>query len=245
MLIPLLSASTLVACGDKPDDDDTGGDAADPEVGFVHACVAGPFEDPYSSDAYDSFWEEVVSGTVVSDAAATDALDTPLSCYGTARRVLTLEDAEGGTWRFAYGIDDPADADATPAMRVAAGDPVTVRYRAVLDFGSANGFVVTDDAGLVAAVEAGTWGNALQDGDVPGLTVAVGGAYGEVDTDCGRRVHDALVFAGDARVRLEPYAEGSVTVGGATVTAYAVAATRFEDVQCTDLAGTVSWAVFR
>lgn len=242
---PALCLLALAACGDKPDDGDDTGDAGEPTVGFVHACVSGPFDNPYEDPEYSSFWTTSVSGTVVSDAAGSDVGDTPLECYGFAHRVLTLTDAEGETWRFSYGVDDGDEQDVTPALDVSAGGAVTVTFRAVLDFGSANGFVVTDSAGLVGAVEAGTWGSALEAGDVPGLTVQVGDPYGEVDTDCGTRVHDELVFVGDTSVTLAPFEVGSVSVGGVPLDAYGMVATRFEDVQCTDLAGNVSWAVFR
>jgi hypothetical protein len=248
LILPLICGS-LVACGDKPDDDtgDTGDGGFTPESGYVHACASGPFDNPYESgDDYDSFWEAAVDGVVVSDGPISATLETPLSCYGEAVRVLELTDGAGDTWRFAYGITDGDELDATPAMAVVPGDDVSVHYRAVLDFGSANGFVVTDSSGVVAAVEAGTWGNALRDGDIPGLVVETGSVLGEVDGDCGPAIHRDLTFTGDAVSALAPYTVGSVSVGGASLDAYSVINTTFDDrVQCTDMAGTTSWAAFR
>lgn len=63
------------------------------------------------------------------------------------------------------------------------------------------------------------------------------------------RVHDALVSSADTSVTLAAWDTGGLTVG-LTVgrlepTAIAAIATRFEDVTGADLAGTVSWAMFR
>ena len=246
----LLLLAALTACDEESDD--TGGEAFVPSTGSVYACAGGAaMPDPYAAEDYSSLWDEGISGTVVSDEALSGAFDSPLECYGVGQRVLTIEDGDGGEWAFAYGVTDPDDADVTPAMAVSAGEAVSVRYRAVLDFGSANGFVVTSaaDDRVIAAVEAGTWGGALQDGDVPGLMVSRGEVFGEEPTDCGPVVHERLEFFaptdGDV-IELEPYAVSTVTLGGAPISVYAAVSATFDDrVQCTDLAGTVSWALFR
>jgi hypothetical protein len=248
----LALALPLAACGDKPDDtgDDTGetggGGVYAGLVGSVHACVGGDAPDPYQ-DVQDSWWTADVSGTVVSDGAMSGALDTAFYCEGTADRVLIVEDADGAQWHFTYGVRDADGADTTPPLDVAAGDAVTVRYRAVLDFGQANGWVATDaDGAVVAAFEAGTWGSALQDGDVPGLSVDGSEPIAEVPTDCGPRIHHWLTFTGDDEVQIKPFGMQTVTVGGQALTAYGAIATGFDErVQCTDLAGVTSWAVAR
>jgi hypothetical protein len=250
----LALALPLAACGDKPDDTgdgdtgDTGGGGGVYAglVGQVHACVGGDAPDPYSGEV-NSFWDADVSGTVVSDGPMSGELETDFYCEGTPARVLVVEDAGGAQWQFTYGVVDAAGTDATPALAVAAGDSVMVRYRAVLDFGQANGWVATDaDGAAIGAFEAGTWGNALQEGDVPGLVVTAGVPIAEINTECGPRIYDFLTFTGDDSVQIEPFGTGSVTVGGQALTAFGVAATHFDErVQCTDLAGVTSWAVAR
>lgn len=248
----LALALPLLACGDKPDDtggDDTGGGGGGVYAGLmgsVHACVGGAAPDPYE-DVQGSLWSTDVSGSVVSDGPMSGALDTGFYCQGTPARVLRVEDAEGAQWAFTYAVLDSDGGDATPALAVAPGDAVTVRYRAVLDFGQANGWVATDAEGaVIGAFEAGTWGSALQTGDVPGLTVTAQDPIAEVPTDCGPRIHDWVTFTGDDTLQLEPFDSGSVTVGGQALTAIAAVATRYDErVQCTDLAGTTSWAVAR
>lgn len=248
---PLLGlALALAACGDAPDDtaeDDTGGGGVYAgRVGSVHACVGGDAPDPYE-DVQDSFWTTDVTGTVVSDGATTGALETGFSCQGSPARVLVVADAAGALWHFSYAVVDAAGVDATPALDVAPGDAVTVRYRAVLDFGQANGWVASaPDGAVIAAFEAGTWGSALQAGDVPGLAVSALDPIAEVPTGCGPRIHDLLTFTADDTVRIEPYGTAPLTLGGQPLTAFGAIATRFDDrARCTDLVGTVSWALAR
>jgi hypothetical protein len=101
-----------------------------------------------------------ISGTVIADGAI-DAMDSVFECWGQVYRALEVLDSDGVTWRIGYGLEDSNGDDVTPAMDLTPGDTVSVRYRAVQEFGSAHGFVVEDDAERVAALEVATWDNAL------------------------------------------------------------------------------------
>jgi hypothetical protein len=230
LLLPLLAT---VAC-----------DTPVLELGHATACLAGELpENLYEYDGDNLLFE--IEGTVVSDEAGAMP-ETTMECYWTVERVLTIEAGDGVTWSVGYGVEDPEGALVTPALDVAPGDAVSLTYRSVQSFGSANGFVLEDEAGLVAALESGTWGPALEPGDVPGLNVSSGEMIGTQDSECGTEGHFAWAFEGDEPVEVDPFGEDTVTIGGQAYTAMAVANLQWQgDVQCTDLAGDEIWAVFR
>ena len=98
-----------------------------------------------------------------------------------------------------------------------------------------------DETGLVAALESGTWGNALEPEDLPGLAVSSGERVGTVEDQCGTVVRSEILFEGDDAVSLIPYGAGPVLVAGTALQALAVSNESWEgDVVCTDLAGTLS-----
>lgn len=229
----LIATSPLAAC-----------DTPVLERGRATACLAGDLpENLYDYDGDNLLFE--LEGTVISDAA--EAMpETNMECYFTISRVLTIEDAEGTQWSLGYGVENPEGGDDTPALDVDVGQSLSLTYRTVQAFGSANGFVLEDDEGLVAALESGTWGPALEDGDVPGLEVTSGAMIGTIDSECGTEGHFTWSFEGDSAVDVDPYTQDTVTIGGAGYTAMAVANLQWQgDVQCTDLAGDEIWAVFR
>ena len=214
------------------------------ELGHATACLAGELpENLHEYDGDNLLFE--VEGTVVSDEAGAMP-ETAMECYWTVDRVLTIEDTEGVQWSVGYGVETPEGVSDTPALDVEVGEAVSLTYRTVQSFGAANGFVLEDDDGLVAALESGTWGPALEAGDLPGLTVTSGAMIGTQDSECGTEGHFAWSFAGDDTVEVDPYNQDTVTIGGAAYNAMAVANLQWQgDVQCTDLAGDEVWALFR
>jgi hypothetical protein len=211
-------------------------------AGFASACLSGPRpEDLYEQGG--ALFE--IEGTVLSDEAGTPPA-SDMECYGERDRLLSIEEADGTVRVLSYGIADPDGGLETPALDVTVGQQVSLLYRVVAEFGSAQGFVLSDADGLVAALESGTWGPALQDGDVPGLSVRDGNLMYTLEEECGTAGHFEWVFAGDEEVVVEPYGPGSVSIGGALFEAWAIANMQWQgDVQCTDLANDQMWAVFR
>ncbi|MFH1469626.1 MAG: hypothetical protein ABIO70_34895 [Pseudomonadota bacterium] len=233
-LLTLISLSSLAACA---------ADWQDAPEGFASACLSGDIPEDLYEQGGASF---TIDGTVIAEGEDTLPPEDLMECYGQRDRVLTLEDGDAGTWHVAFGITDPDDAMATPAMDVVVGQEVHLLYRTVASFGTAQGFVLTDDDGLVAALESGTWGPALQDGDVPGLSVSDGEMMGTLESECGTEGHFAWSFAGDETVEVQPYGSGTVPIDGIDHLALAVANMQWQgDVLCTDLAGDQMWAVFR
>jgi hypothetical protein len=215
-----------------------------PAPGFGTACLGGDLpENLYEYDGDNLLFE--IEGTVIDDGVG-PMPETAMECYGTVHRVLQIEDDEGVVWSLGYGIEDALGGDRTPYMLVDPGQAVSLRYRTVQSFGSANGFVLEDEAGLVAALESGTWGPALEEGDVPGLAVSSGEQMTTVDSECGAEGHFAWSFEGDETLEVQPYGERTLAIDGQDYSVFAVANLQWQgEVQCTDLAGTKIWAVFR
>ena len=213
-----------------------------PFKGFASACLGGALpEDLYEQGG--AVFE--IDGTVVSDVEG-EPPPSDVECYGERSRVLSIQDAEGAVWTLSYGIADPEGGLEALALDVSAGQAVHLLYRLVAEFGSAQGFVLTDEDGLVAALESGTWGPALQDGDVPGLSVDDGIMFATTDEECGTAGHFQWIFSGDEDVEIEPYSLGSVPIDGVTYQAWSVANLQWQgQIQCTDTADDQMWAVFR
>jgi hypothetical protein len=230
----LLALFALPACDLFGDDG--------PFTGFASACLTGALPDDLYEQGGATF---EIEGTVLSDTAG-EPPPSDVECYGFRSRLLAIEDTEGTVWTLSYGITDPDGNLETLALDVAAGQSVSLLYRLVAEFGTAQGFVLTDDDGLVAALESGTWGPALQDGDVPGLSVEDGIMFAETEEECGTAGHFQWVFTGDEAVEIEPYNLGSVPIGGVDYQAWSVANMQWQgQIQCTDTADDQMWAVFR
>jgi len=236
LLLPL-----LMAC-ETEDGEDMVPDSP-PEPGWATTCLEGDV-DQFDTGNFDTYAFDF-SGTVVSDGPGND-IDSPLECYRDMARILEVDDGEGTVWRLGYAVQDADGQDTTPEMDLAPGATVSVSFRSVQQFGAANGFVVQDESGLVAALESGTWGPALVPEDLEDLVVSSGEGVGTVEDQCGTLLRSEILFEGDDATSLTPYSTGPVTVAGNELQAMAVINESWQgDVLCTDLAGNLSWAVFR
>ncbi len=162
---------------------------------------------------------------------------------------LLIEQADGTLAAIGWSLADAEANDLTPDFDVAVGDAVTLLYRYRMVWGDTAGFVLHDAEGaVVAAAEEGRWGNALEDGDVAGLSVSPGEVVATEATECEPLEGHTLVFEGDNTVEIEPVASETVTVGGADFTAYALRATSWgEGTGCdvSDTTETYAWALSR
>lgn len=231
-----LATLMLAACADK----DGGSDYAEYEVGSAAACLT--IDDESAIQEGESVTYDVV-GTVVSDGEGTTSGNAH-PC-GEVARVLSLTDSEGRSVELGYGIRSPEGADLTPPLEVEAGDTVYLEFASVRSFGEASGFVLQDTAGVLGAIEVGTWGPALQEGAFPGLSVRVGETVGSGLNACGTTAAYEIVFEGDAARALTPVEDKLITVAARSYTAYALAAWEYTEATCTDVAGATVWSVFR
>lgn len=210
-----------------------------PETGETTVCVSS--DGAVLADDSEEFTFSV-SGTMSAMGDAT-GFSSSLECYGTPERSFTVEGADGTAWTVAYAIRDESGASVTPTIEdeVQVGDAVNLTYRHIRSFGSASGFALSDERGLVAAVEQGTWGPALRAEDVPTVSVSSGGVVGETEEECGSLEHAEIVFADEV---VAPFDSRRVMFDS-PYEVWAVANTTWQRAECTDLAGDWMWAAFR
>ena len=238
---PLLPAHALLLLGVACDPKLTP-DSEDYARGQATACLAGDGTVSRGDDETTIF---DLTGTVVSDEAASGALTGDLHPCGAVSRVFTLAGSDGATYRLGYGVWDALDADITTAMDVEADASVYLRFSSVRSFGDASGFVLQDADSVIGAVEDGTWGPALGASDFPGLSVEIGEFAGFGHNDCGDTRGSTLRFVGDAERELTPVEDKLITVDEKAYSAFAISAWEFTEYDCTDTAGETIWAVFR
>ena len=236
MIIALLA----LAC--TPETTDS---SAVPQPGTGQACLAGDPALTGMPALTDGLHTYEFAGTVTFEGERV-VLGEALDCNREHRRLVEVLDDDGNTWEVTWAIADESGADRTPTMDVGEGDRVEVLYRHEESFGVADGFAVSDDRGLVAAMEVGTWGPALQEGDVPGLTVGEGESLGEELFDCGTVERTELWFTAASSAGVAPFGSAGIVVGDEEATAWAISSYHWQDdLSCTDLAGEVTWGVWR
>lgn len=163
-----------------------------------------------------------------------------------ATRVLSLQDGDGALWHVAWGWGE-GGFDRTLPTVLGPEDPVHLVFRWVDDVNDAAGFAISDEADrIIAAVEIGLWGPALEPGDVPDLTVRDGLVTGTEVVDCGTKEARQLLFDGGFdEVTLEAVDRAPLNVGGEETEVWALASFGWRDATCDDTEGERSWAVFR
>lgn len=190
---------------------------------------------PPGGEGYDLMLENVAVLSVTPAAG-----DAPLT--------IALEDG-ADVRTVGLSVRDADGVDATPALDLAEGDVVSLVYRYRFVWGDVAGFALHDADGLVVAAEEGAWGGSDVVQAVPGLAVRRGDdVVAREATDCVPIEGYSLVFEGDEAVELVPVAEAPVVVGGAELTAVAVASWDYgESTSCaiSDATGFQSWVVYR
>jgi hypothetical protein len=165
-----------------------------------------------------------------------------------ASRTVTIDADDGNQWALGYSIQlGKPPRDATPVPPALVGHRVRLLARAVRSFGTAAGFVLFDEAGPVLAIDPATFGDPLQPGDVPGLSISDGEELATTDAQCFDQRHRALVFTGDAAVSIRPGEMATVSIRGVpyrAVTLFNYAADG--PIRCTDTPGVMrAWAIWR
>lgn len=234
--IPILVLVLFAAC--RVDVTDDSGDPDPPYVpsdGRSTVCVTTDTPDLYQATGE-------VTGLVSGGGEGYEALESG-ECWGTPARFLDLVDPAGHTWRAGWGLTDDQGTDVSPEVHIPVDGPVQLRSRVSCGEGCSAAFSIVSGELLYAAFTEGYWGPAFEEGDLPGLTVSAGGDLGLVDTGCGLEAYTTQVFDGDTRVELEPFATGTVQVGGEDRRAWAISAHRYEVVKCTDVGDTFAWGL--
>ena len=185
----------------------------------------------------DSTWDNVVPG-----------FDNLVPCWSDVQTTIKIEDESGDIWTVGYAWLDGGGWDMTPMVYESNGTAVDLLVRHQ-DGTEAAGFVVSKPNGdLVYAMEAGRDTQALQDGDVPGISIATAGSVGHFDDDCGSKNMMALRFASDSdEVTLDPGDDIGLEADGNYYTTCSIESFEYEEGGgCDDdISSEVSWVLFR
>lgn len=238
LLLPL--SVSLAACVDRSKV------AGEADRGTMALCL-GSDSDAAIDGEMNTF---AFSGTVAIDTSAADATwsqptDDIVDCDVEPSRVLEVLGDDGTTWWVGYGHWNEAGTDGTPALEVGVGTAVSVVFQAVESFGSAAAVAIHSDAVLVLAMDKGRWGSAMQDGDVPGLSVALGSVIETSSDGCADIEDYTLIFAADTGVEAPTGETDEVLLGAVPMTVAAVSAWEYVPPVCPDGAGEVLWSVWR
>jgi len=212
-----------------------------PANGTLEICLSGPSE---SFDVSDPDID--VSGTVTRVDG--DQPDWNLVwCSGASHQVEITDDA-GDIWTVGLTVT-LFDTDLTPIFDVQEGQAIDLTFRHRLVWGTVDGFTLESEDGLIAAVEGGFWGGALEEEDTPGLAVALTGdpIYTE-ESKCTITDTYLTLFAADDSSTVEPMVAETITIDGNAYVAMPIAAYEVRDgkrCSVSDNSGSTSWIVHR
>ena len=169
-------------------------------------------------------------------ASTTVACDRPPQWY------LDIVDSNYSLWRVLYTLSD-LDAG---RVKVQTGSNVTVKFRALVGFSKAAGFVLSDRTGIVLAVEDGAFGEGLVPTDELPFSIRKADALPSLaHGGCGDAVFFALNVFGDTKVRVLPGRTASVALGGAAYRFWNACSYSWVNEACPDMLGDTSWVLWR
>lgn len=232
---------SLAACNPATDDGET--DRPDVSQGYAAACLTGPWEP-------EVLWDTQVvplnGVTVVEDRAGAPQNEPIWFCDERVDRTLVVRDGDGATWELGYAIEDGDGESVTPALDVVVDQSVDLLFREVVSFGDAQGFVLTDAGGVVAALDVGAFGHGLFPEDFTRAQITSGEIFARRHDDCGTLLFREMTFHSQDVITVEPYTSSPFHIDNRAFTAWAIANTEWgDDVRCTDLAGLWMWGITR
>ena len=168
---------------------------------------------------------------------------TVVDCDESPQWYFDVVDSNYGLWRVLYTLSD-LDAG---RVKVQTGTNVTVKFRALIGFSKAAGFVLSDRAGILLAVEDGAFGEGLVAADELPFSIRKADALPRLDQGgCGDAVLFALnVFADTKVVRVLPGRTAAVALGGAAYRFWNACSYSWVNQRCTDMLGDTSWVLWR
>ena len=216
-------------------------------VDHFRMCAEGPGVDSDLADDGQAIYDVV--GTVLESNRFRDPIPSDCDDLGLAQS-LRVEDDAGDTWRIDYELRDEDDASfLLPRLDLQPGDAVTLKLGIVWysEFGAvSHGLIASDEAGLVAFLEQGSWDFALGPDAWPGLEISRGDMVGSRVRECGLELHYERVFAADDVVRVPPGEQAVLTLAGKPVFARSVAAFDLAAPgDCADYVAPQAWAIWR
>lgn len=205
-------------------------------IGTSVVCLGGDAE---IEDA-DSY---TIRGRIVSDDYATGDVGNIFSCNQDPARVLTIEDANGDTWKVGYAWYASDGWDSTPAIPAWERDQVVVTVKRGEVDGSA-GFIVSDSDGMIYAMEAGHGSTALTSTELSTVDISADRSVGTVASDCGEAESLVIDFESDEdSLSLYPGEDAGMEIGDSYFVTCNINSYRGSD-DCEDV-GEVSWVMFQ
>ena len=230
-LITLLSVSLLAAC------DTTNFDAGDVAVCLSNDSTSGIHQTAESS------WD--VTG-MVTDVRELDGSEIPgLDCTDKASVAVDITETNGTTWTVAFGITDPLGENATPDLDLSLNDTVNLFFQQDSGVITNRGMMIVDGDGLVAALDEGINGGALDDQDVLGFDVLRGVEVGATKEECGRRSGPQITFEGSESLTLKPFDQASMRVEDVDYQLQAISSYYWSKSRCDELTDQLAWSIFR
>ena len=211
--------------------------------GEIALCLTNNAGATLNSTATAS-WSETgtVRGITELDGSSVPGLD----CAENAAYAIDIEESTGTVWTLAYGITDHDGTQVAPVLDLIEGDMVNFVFRQLQNQPDpARGFVVIDGSGLVAAIDNGLAGGALEKEDIDGLYVHRGLAIGDNKEECGLRSGTQIEFRGSSTVAIEPFSSGTVNIGASDFEVFAISAYFWSKANCDENVDELSWAIFR
>jgi hypothetical protein len=164
-----------------------------------------------------------------------------VDCDDLPQSYLDVVDSDYRVWRFLYSFSDLN----VGRSKAQVGSRVTVKFRALLGFSKAAGFVVSDRTGIVLAVEDGAFGEGLSPSDEVPFSVRKADVFRLKQDRCGDAVSFALNVTAETEERVLPGRIGSVTLAGVAYRFWNACSYDWVNVQCTDMLGDTSWVLWR
>jgi hypothetical protein len=211
------------------------------ESGEAAVCLGSDSPTPIPVTAKAN-WEVTGMVTAIRDFDASDS--ATMSCSSPVATAVDVLDSTGTTWTLGYGIVDAKGDQTLPDLDLDLDTTVNLIVRQSTD-GLSRGFVIHDGLGVVAAMDEGVNGGALDPADVDGLSVTRGTAIGFSKDDCGKMEGTQITFDGESTVSSSPFGSTTVDLDGVALQVYAIDAYYWTRSTCDDEIDHLTWAVFR
>jgi hypothetical protein len=164
-----------------------------------------------------------------------------VACDDLPHSYLDVVDSDYRMWRFLYSFSDLS----VGRIKAQVGSRVTIKFRALLGFSKAAGFVVSDKTGIVLAVEDGAFGEGLSPIDEVPFSIRKADTFRLKQDHCGDAVSFALNVTADTEERVLPGRTGSVALAGAAYRFWNACSYDWVNDRCTDMLGDTSWVLWR
>jgi hypothetical protein len=222
ILILILLSLLIISCSSE--------DKEPVEFGSVIIC----------SDLHQTVDQKYVNttGTVTSINQKTDS-----NCTSS----IQFKTVDGKDHSLGVTVLDSFDQDISPTISVEIGQEISVISRYKMVFGSTSGFVIRDDA-LILAADDGSYSGALAAEDHPGITVQRDQKIIQVTKEeCETLQGHKMIIQGDKKVVLTPVSSDKIVVAGQEMTIMAIRATTTgpgDNCITSDTIDYLSWVLF-